>query len=95
LVYTTTPDQWKAAKKRAKFMELHLIKDKANFDAILDCFLPTPDMDKFIHVCDTIGLDGSEINWLWTYLKNGNMALYWSVSEHNDIPDSEVASTGW
>ena len=92
----STNSQWKAAKKRAKFMETHLLKNHSNFDDILDCFLPTPDLDKFIHVCDNIGLDGSEVNWLWTYLKNGNMMLYYSVKEHPEIDDVEVmASTGW
>ena len=92
----STNSQWKAAKKRAKFMEKVFLKNKTNFDAVLDCFLPTPNMDKFIHVCDGIGLDGSETNWLWTYLKNGNMMLYYSVKEHPEIDDVEVmASTGW
>ena len=95
MVFETTVDQWKAAKKRAKFMEAHLIKDKGNFDDIMACLTPEPDMDRFIDVCRDIGLDGTEINWLWTYLKHGDQAFYLAVSEHNDIPDSEVASTGW
>ncbi len=97
MVFESTVEDWKKAKKRAKFMEEHLLKDKGNFDDIMGCLVPEPDLDRFIDVCGPsgIGLDGTELNWLWTYLKNGDQAFYMSVSEHNDIPDSLVASTGW
>lgn len=83
----------KLARKRAnKLLKELFVKENGNsistnFSAIMKSVDPNPNKGAFTVACKNAGLEDSEVEWLWAYLKNCKIALY------DPIP--EAASSGW